>query len=114
MGILRREVGQAEDEHVEHDAADVKRDQGDEDLPEHGLQVHVVAVQHRDGQDVACNGVRIVLCTFRHVCLLSFPHFDFLSPILTSGIQLNNHAKSENLTALCFGKKNHHGIRTWL
>ena len=37
--------------------------------------------------------------------LLSFTHLDFVPSIFTCGLQLNNHAKSENLTTMCFGKK---------
>ena len=48
-----RQVGQAEDQDVEDDAEDVEGDQGDQDLPEDGLQVHVPPVQDQDGEEVA-------------------------------------------------------------
>ena len=47
-------MGQAEEEDVEDDAADVEADQGHQDLPEHGLEVHVLAAENHDRQDVAC------------------------------------------------------------
>lgn len=42
-------MGQAEEQEVEDDAEDVEGDQGDEDLPEDRLQVHVATVQDQDG-----------------------------------------------------------------
>ena len=46
--IVYTEVGQAEQQHVEDDAADVEGDQRHQDLAEDGLQVHVLAAQDHD------------------------------------------------------------------
>ena len=44
---------EAEEEHVEDDAADVEGDERDQDLTEGRLQLHVPPAEHRDREEVA-------------------------------------------------------------
>ena len=44
---------QTEEQKIEDDAEDVERDESDQDLSEHRLQVHVTSVQNDDGEKVA-------------------------------------------------------------
>ncbi len=51
--VSDRQLGIAEQQQVEDDAAHVEGDQGDEDLQKRPLQIHVVAQEDHDGEDVA-------------------------------------------------------------
>lgn len=52
--VVEAEVREAEEEHVEDDAADVEGDERDQDLAEGRLQLHVPSAEHRDREEVAC------------------------------------------------------------